>query len=154
MTVLTRLWHRVKPKLHLPSNKATHVLSVALTYVFFILSIVVFRAESLSQAGVIFQRLFAFEGSSLSTAFTEFFQVPEFFYVMKVLGLDALPYAHTYCMWIFFAVAMFILFVCKNLPETEKEHKPSAISSIFLAVLLVWSVISLSGVSTFLYFNF
>jgi alginate O-acetyltransferase complex protein AlgI len=47
-----------------------------------------------------------------------------------------------------------LLLLGKNPEEIVKEGKYKTTTALGLAVIFIWSVISLSGVSTFLYFNF
>ena len=60
-----------------------------------------------------------------------------------------------------YLVAFFIvMIICtlllrgKNAEDIVKEGNYTTGKAIGLAVILIWSIISLSGVSTFLYFNF
>lgn len=85
---------------------------------------------------------------------TQAFQLPEFFYILKFFKLDTLPLGSCYCMFLFLAAAVILILFSRNLIETEKRHKPCMISTVGLSVLFVWCVLSFSGVSTFLYFNF
>ena len=41
-----------------------------------------------------------------------------------------------------------------NVQERKNRFKPTAFNLLTTSVLLIWSILSLSGVSTFLYFNF
>lgn len=61
---------------------------------------------------------------------------------------------NTLYLLIFFAFTFFAILCMKNTQERVEEFKPSTRNAIISAVLLVMSIISLSGVSTFLYFNF
>ena len=53
-----------------------------------------------------------------------------------------------------FAVALFIALIPKNGFEKMKEFKPGIINMLVMACLMIWSILSFSGISTFLYFNF
>lgn len=154
LNILTRLWKKLKRHLSLPANRVTHTVAVLLTFSFIMCAWTFFRADTLSQAFSMLHNLFAFEGVSLHTQLTESFQLPEFFYVMKFFGLTSLPFASCYCMILFLLVSAVLIFFCKNIYETEKSHTPGILGTVSLTVLFVWCVLSLSGVSTFLYFNF
>ena len=71
-----------------------------------------------------------------------------------MLHIDTMPYAPYYGLIAFTLLAVILIFGCKNLYESEERHKPTVLGTICLSVLAVWCVVSLSGVSTFLYFNF
>ena len=55
-------------------------------------------------------------------------------------------------LWIFLLAAFVITLLCKN--SGELEFKPTIGKSLITVVCMVWSVLSLAGISTFLYFNF
>lgn len=152
--ILTRIWNKLKARLALPSNRITKSIAVLLTFFFIMGAWTFFRADSLSQAFSMLQRVFSFQGGELHTQLTEVFQLSEIFYIMKFFSLDSLPFASLYCMLLFLIVTVVLIFFCRNLYETEKKHTPGVLSTISLSVLFVWCVLSLSGVSTFLYFNF
>ena len=65
--------------------------------------------------------------------------------------LDTYP---TALLTFFFGGAMFLILGCRNAHEHMEAFRPGIVNSLCTAVLLVWSILSLSGVSTFLYFNF
>lgn len=94
------------------------------------------------------------QGFSVHKKISEAFQLPEFFYPMKFFRLDTLPLHSCYCMLLFILTAVIIIFFCKNLYETEKNHKPRIPGTIALSVIFMWCVLSFSGINTFLYFNF
>lgn len=154
LSVLHRLWVQVKTRLHISGNKLTHALSVLLTFLFTICAWTFFRADTISQAAHMLRNLFTFSGFTVHKSISECFQLPEFFYVLKIFKLDTLPLGSCYCMFLFIIIAVVLLFFKKNLYETEEKHKPGIISTLSLSVLFVWCVLSFSGVSTFLYFNF
>ena len=65
-----------------------------------------------------------------------------------------LPFAWESCMWLFLIVAVVIVFFSQNAITIAKKSKVGVKTTLVTAVLLVWSIISLAGVSTFLYMNF
>ncbi len=165
LSVLTRMWHRGKQKLLSAGSlqiffekrvvkKLLRGISVILTFLFFIASLVVFRADSLTQAGYMLKNMFSLSGRSVYLEFTGFFQVPELWYAVKLLNLDLFPGGAYYCMAVFLIVSLVLIFCCRNLYESEKKSRPGIFGTCCLSVLAVWCVVSLSGVSTFLYFNF
>ena len=42
----------------------------------------------------------------------------------------------------------------KNVNEKMESRKPGVVSAVVCAGLLIWNIVSFSGVSSFLYFNF
>ena len=55
---------------------------------------------------------------------------------------------------VFTVVILLVTFGGKNVHELAERCKLSWISAVVVAVVFIWCVVSLSGVSTFLYFNF
>ena len=55
-------------------------------------------------------------------------------------------------MLMFFAVTFFAVLNCRNVQE--QEHKLTVVNMVITVAALVWCICSLSGVATFLYFNF
>ena len=75
-------------------------------------------------------------------------------YVFKIAGLDRLPHADMLLCAGWLAAALGVVFFHKNAGEMEERFCPGAVNMLGTAVLFLWCVLSLSGVSTFLYFNF
>ncbi|MBO5093250.1 MAG: MBOAT family protein, partial [Lachnospiraceae bacterium] len=131
---------------------------------FFLVSLVLFRAESLGQAVLIFQKALggAYTISSVPAAFAEQFRTPEFFYCLKLLPLDSLfggaftgAAACDILLLIgYMAAAWFMILCCRNVNETIERFQPTAARAVWISVLFLWSVVSFSEVSVFLYFNF
>lgn len=154
LSVLHRIWRIIKKQLSISGNRLTHTLSVFFTFLFIMCSWTFFRAESVSQALDILKKVVNFTGFSIQKNISECFQLPEFFYLLKVCRLDTLPLGHCYCMFLFILAAVILVFFTKNLYETEPKIKPTLVRTLSLSVLFVWCILSLSGISTFLYFNF
>ena len=62
-------------------------------------------------------------------------------------------YSNLYLL-IFFAFAFFAILCMKNTSQRVEDFKANTRTAVISAVLLVASITSLSGISTFLYFNF
>lgn len=160
LSVVTRMWHKCKsrfrltlPEKHFLKGPA-NILSIILTFFFVAFAWAFFRAENIGQAATMVSNVFSFEGNKVFLELASFFQIPEFWYVIKFLGLHNYPLGYYYCFILFMAAAIVIIFFSKNLYETEEKMKPGFWDALFTAFLAVWSTLSLSGVSTFLYFNF
>ena len=55
-------------------------------------------------------------------------------------------------MWVLLLVSLFVCLNCDNL--YEKRFKPTWGKAVLTSVLMIWAIISLGDISTFLYFNF
>lgn len=160
LSVLTRIWHKCKYRFHLALaensilKKPADSISTLLTLLFVAFAWTFFRADSISQAVAMIKNVFSFTGNHVFLEIAGFFQLPELWYVIKFFGLHTLPFGYYYCFLLFLALTIFMVFGCKNLYETETKCKPGFADAAFTAFLGVWCTLSLSGVSTFLYFNF
>ena len=133
---------------------ALQTLKVLITFLYVNAAWVFFRSTSIEQALTIFKRMFT-GGIALPTeVIYDAFNLDEFWYVMKVLHLTNFSFSNYILMALFTVAILLVTFFGKNVHELAAKWKMSGISAIVLAVIFVWCVVSLSGVSTFLYFNF
>ncbi len=138
-----------------PAGSAVgHAAGVILTFLFLNVSWVFFRSESLSQAGALFARMVRGGFDLPSQGIYDVFNLGEFWYPMKVLGVTSLPGRGMYLCAAFTLFALGILFFCRNAGEMEERFSPKASNLVLTSGLFLWCVLSLSGVSSFLYFKF
>lgn len=152
LSVLTRLWHSFRG-----TGKNTRVGNAAatcFTFLFVSGAWTFFRADTVEQAFSMLRKLPAIRPGKIYLEFAMFFQTTELQYGFKFLHLNAIPYSSYFGLILFVLVAIYLIFCRKNLYETEESHRPGILSTVCLSLCAVWCVISLSGVSTFLYFNF
>lgn len=135
-------------------NKLGIITQWFLTFMFVNFAWIIFRAESIEQAGEVIKKILFFNSLSIRDEFVKCFELPEFIYLREHVGLMKVYCYKTWGvpMWIFLIGAFFIVLNFKN--SSEIEFRPTLRKAFTTIVLLVWSVMSLSGVSTFLYFNF
>lgn len=125
------------------------------TFLFCDLAWILFRAESLRSAVAFYRRLIDF--GSLRTGvgiLAEQFDLLEFTYVEDHVAFlkafsDSFPSLH---LVICLMIGLFIAFIPRNC--REKKFVPGAGNAAACVILLLWSILSLSGMSVFLYFNF
>ena len=130
-------------------NKVLRVFLWILTFVFVNLTWVIFRADSLGQAGEFFRQLIHFNGIKtdvelLKTMFVGGFEllgrfIPKFS-IITVVGLYAFA----------FMASVFM----KNTNERTLAFKPTYPKVLLTTGLLFWCIMSFAGVSSFLYWNF
>ena len=135
-----------------------HCLTMAagtlFTFCYYSFACVFFRSETMTQAFAVFRRLFT-GGIVLPTAsFLEGFNLDEFWYVIKLLRLDSLPYSSLYLPAIIILGTLLVIFLAPNAGQCAERFRPRAWNALLTAFLFLWCVLSLSGVSSFLYFNF
>ena len=128
--------------------------NVFLTFLFVNIAWVFFRSESIGQAVLLLKRIVTGGISVPMEAIADAFNLDEFWYVMKVLHLTDFSFSKYILMVVFTLVILLMVFFGKNVQELAKKWKLSAVSAVMIGVVFVWCVVSLSGVSTFLYFNF
>ena len=71
-----------------------------------------------------------------------------------VLGWSNLQVQSMICMPGLFLTAYGIIFAAPNTGTLARKYRPTLVNSLITVVLLAWCVLSMAGVSTFLYFNF
>ena len=128
--------------------------NVFFTFLFVNIAWVFFRSESIGQAVLLLKRIVTGGISVPMEAIADAFNLDEFWYVMKVLHLTDFSFSKYILMVVFTLVILLMVFFGKNVQELAHKWKLSAVSAVMIGVVFVWCVVSLSGVSTFLYFNF
>lgn len=133
---------------------ALQTVKVIATFLYVNIAWVFFRSTSIDQALMLFERMFAGGIALPLETIYDAFNLDEFWYVMKVLHLTDFAFSKYMLMILFTIVILLVTFFGKNVHELAAKWKMTTMSAIVLAVVFVWCVVSLSGVSTFLYFNF
>jgi D-alanyl-lipoteichoic acid acyltransferase DltB (MBOAT superfamily) len=126
-------------------EKLPQPLRWLINFVIINLGLIIFRADSLSQAGSFYKRLFSIgehPAFTVRAALANCFRLKEFSFFVPDYVMMAL---------ILFAVLLLSVFA-KNSGEIKFEKtKRRAFMTI---LLMAWSILSLNGVSEFLYFGF
>ena len=135
-------------------RKLYSVLGCMFTFTYVSIAWVYFRATSVAQANILLANIVRVPWVLPGSGFTDAFNLGEFWYILKILKLANLPFAKYYIMILFTAISVAITFWGKNIDELADKWKPTLINAMLTAGLFLWCVVSLSGVSTFLYFNF
>lgn len=115
---------------------------------------ILFRADTISDAIAFYRELFRWSSFSIRSELYGCFTLPEFLWLEQtfpVLG-NAAGQIAGFHLWVFFFAAFFIVLNLRN--SKEISFKPTLAKSLTTVFFLFWSIISLAGVSTFLYFNF
>lgn len=149
--VITRALHKEKA---VQDNKLVHGMKVFLTFLYVNVAWVFFRAPSVSDAVMLLKRIFTGGFGRVNWELAGTFNLDEFWYVIKVLGVDKWQYAHYIIMVVLLIAMLFLIWAVPNAVAIARKSKLRVGTVMVMAVLFVWSVISFSGVSTFLYFNF
>lgn len=131
-----------------------HVFCVAATFLYVNIAWVFFRAPSVSDAVTLLQKATAFSFGRMNKNLAGSFNLEEFWYVIKVLGIDSWQYAHYILMVVILLAALLIVFFGETAVQISARIKPGLITTAVMAVLFVWCVVTFAQVSSFLYVNF
>ena len=141
--VLNRIFKKQIDQMH-------PALSWLATFAFINVTWVYFRAASVSEANLFLRQILHLNLAPIQKAAMDVFVLPEFDFIFQLFHTSR----PLLLMAAFFAFALFAILGMKNTNERMNRFKPSAPLSLVTAVLLVWSILSFGGISTFLYINF
>lgn len=153
--VITRWWQKRSGE---AEKKTKNILmtcvSRILLFIYVSVAWVYFRAENIVQANKLLGIVLTGKLQKLSMELAECFQLDEFWYVLKVLHLDAMAYSRYILMFVMLATGIYLAMVSRNASEIADRAKGKTFSAILLGAVFIWCILSFSQVSTFLYFNF
>lgn len=130
-------------------RKIPKIIQWGLTFVFVNITWVFFRAESITDALNMLKQVFVGEWSfTVNAELTETLLQPTFISIAN--RISGLPIA----LVVFYVSALLAVLLLKNSNEKLNTFKPNFVTWAWTYLLLILSVLSVSGVSTFLYSNF
>lgn len=115
-----------------------------ITFLFVNLGWVIFRAGSISQAKQFFRQLVWFGNMQISPGLIESFKMVELPVVFQNHRIMSV--------FLIYAIGFHLVMNTRNMAEARL--KPTFLRGAGTVLLLVWSVISMAGISTFIYFQF
>lgn len=136
-----------------PISHIKPALSWFLTFSFVNISWVFFRAPTLEKAVDFCSKLVNFDFGEINPHVTEVFITPIIDNFARVGGRLPLYFLPASCT-IFLLACFVCVMQCKSTYERVETLKPTILKSTFYALLLFYSIASLTGVTTFLYFTF
>lgn len=149
---LAMIFETILPKLRFRQEWLNRIF----TGIFVTLTFSVFRSNSLSDAWLLIQKLFmgGFKGFFVGMCNT--LQIAETYPIRKALEMK-LPQLQNpfYVTCVLLSLVISIVLIAG--PKAEdflKKHGTKKRTLLLLAILFIWAFVSLSQVSTFLYFNF
>ena len=123
-----------------------------ITFLLNLFNISMFRANTISDAVQLWKQVFRFDFGTVAPAMSQSVLITEFDVIMNNLFSGALPE------WLpLVALTAFCMYAStgmKNVHERLAVFKPTFGRALVAVALIFWSVVSLSGVTTFLHFNF
>lgn len=135
--------------------KIPHVLKVAWNFVLTTFAWSIFRAESLSQAGQLWNRLFTGEIGKISGQITSVFN--DTMEIRLLVRMKLLPFLSGHPGVPAVAMTVVLLSACflmKNTTQKTERMKWNSWKMLVTVGLLFWSVMSLADITQFLYVNF
>lgn len=114
-----------------------------------------FRADSIGQGVELLAKAFSMEFGPVSQQIFDVFNLMEIVHLVRWTFNTELPQI---CGWLmpalFYVGALLLVLFAPNAYEKMKNMKCTLWELTVISILLIWCIFSLSGVSTFLYFNF
>lgn len=144
--VLTKAFKQLFEKMH-------PALNWFITFSFVNIAWVFFRSDSILHALVLLKRIAVLNIGAIRDEFVDCFNLPEFVVLSELTGRDLRSYPYLYLV-LFFLFTLSAMVGGKNSYEKMLVFRPSVRNSMMISGLLVWCILSFSGISTFLYFNF
>ena len=135
-------------------EKMPKALGWLITFSFVNVAWVFFRADSIADGMTLLSRITELNFGPINGYIASAFHLPEFLFVMNlVMPLDAATGAPNLLLIAAFLGVMPLLFA-RNAYERMQTFRPRCTNLAWIWFLLIWCILSFSGVSTFLYFNF
>lgn len=143
--VLNRVFKSFFEKIH-------PALNWLITFTFVNVMWIFFRAEDFATAKLMTLKVFFWGFGPIQQDIIKAFRTVEFTKLFSLLKIE--NYYPNILIALYYTVSFLIILGSKNAYERMNDFKPKAIKVFTTAILLIWSIVSLSGMNVFLYFNF
>lgn len=144
-TMLYRVGRKVFDKIPKVINMLYNFVIVSILWVFF-------RADKIGDAIDLLSRLFVGKWNEIDSLIVCNFDRTEFLTIMNTFPL--LQRIPCFTLILFVIGAIYFSFFADNAIERMRKFTPKVSNIVTTLFLLLWSVLSITGISTFLYFNF
>ncbi len=127
-----------------------------ITFGFVCLAFVFFRSDSVADSLLFMKRMFSGDSYHFVYYIANELSYAELYIPTKIISMKFPAFLWNFHAYVYLAILALSLFLAlgKTTKERLENRKLTAAFSWKMTILFVWSVISLTGVSTFLYFNF
>ncbi|WP_026508552.1 MBOAT family O-acyltransferase [Butyrivibrio sp. MC2013] len=143
---LTRVFRKQYDRMHM-------AFQWFITFAYVSILWLLFRADSIRQWVRLLLRMFKMETFTVRKEIIDSFSLPERGFVFDLFHLRGLAGKIPFiCPLLFFAFAFVVCLNHRN--SVEKKFHANVLTTVFTALLLAYAVISVGGVSVFIYFNF
>ncbi len=127
-------------------------VGVVITYGYFMFTLVFFRAATCGQALDFLRQIWHRNYVAIPDTIFEAFETPYLTWLLSGGALqNVMPYI---CLCFYYALSFYIVFASKNSMEKMAAFSGKKSQLIFTVCIIALSIVSFSGVSAFLYFNF
>ena len=133
------------------TDKIPKIIRWTATFIFINITWLLFRADSVYQFLFIIKRLLSLNFQPVSNEITEAFISNNLLFIFNGTGFNGIKLIFVLLMLAFVTYASVFM---KNTSEKLETFKPDKKKLFVSTVLIFLSIISFSGISTFLYFNF
>ena len=142
--------NKKEPKIGIPK-----LLGQFITFNFFLATLFVFRANSLSDAFLMFKNMFSFRYTGSIVRLLPYMDIPEFYMIKQIINMKTPQFMNVAYAFILalYLIISFVIIRARNTLQIMKAGISDKMM-ILAAILFAWSVVSFSQVSTFIYFNF
>lgn len=115
---------------------------------------ILFRADNIATAKSFLRQLLHLSGFTVREELTACFRLEEFAFLENRISFlqNMAGHMNGFYLWLFLLAAFIAVLFLKN--SKELDFKPTIGRSFLTVLFMLWSVMSLAGISTFLYFNF
>ncbi|WP_408069725.1 MBOAT family O-acyltransferase [Butyrivibrio sp. JL13D10] len=142
---------RQKPLVLIPKK-----LGQILTFVMFLISLIFFRSQNMTYAIQFFKQLAIPTWPGFMYKTSSMLDISENYLAITAINMYAKQYTNIIYLisWIILLVISILVINSKNAHEIVEKKNNTKRHLIFLVLIFIWSFISLSQVSTFIYFQF
>lgn len=146
------VWHRIWADY---IKWIPRVMRVGATFLITTLAWSLFRASSIAEARNMLHILFAGTIGKLNAGYTDIVNDLVESSILYRIGLGGvMEQFPAFLSLVFVGILLFAVFFMKNTQEKVKEFRPCYRKMVVFLGLMIWSILSLSDISEFLYFNF
>lgn len=144
-------------------EKANIVFRWLITFSIVDLLWLLFRADSLSQAGYLFGKMMSMDSLTVSQGLIDSVTMPEFYFLETKSFASVFRYfvggiqylfnnIYGFNLWALLIIAFFIVLNLKN--TNQIKYSRSFWRTLAIAAMFVWSMVSFTGVATYIYDGF
>lgn len=137
--------------------KVPKFINWILTFIFLNFTWLLFRAGTLETAADLIKVVFSGMNGGITKGLAESVYIVEakmLSRLIKIVGVDLSFYCPGWSLILLLIISFLLISFKRNSYEEMKRFKPTFWRMAVTWILLVWSVLSFSGVSSFLYFDF